>query len=106
LGTALPLIRLPPPSPRNDGEKFDFIDDFANRQRGEIDAGIAQANFSPFFNGEKRGRRQRSPLRADFLEAMTKIARALSIPRSLARRVDETVNQGEPKCGRSLLQHL
>jgi hypothetical protein len=34
------------------GEKFDFIGDFANRQRRKIEAGLAAVPFSPFY-GEK-----------------------------------------------------
>ena len=49
---ALPLIRLPAPSPRKNGEKFDFIDDFANRQRRKIGE-IAGEQTSPRSYGEK-----------------------------------------------------
>ena len=47
---ALPLIRLPAPSPRHDGEKLDFIYDFAmSAQRIEPSL---RTELLPFFKGE------------------------------------------------------
>ena len=50
---APPLIRLPAPSPRKDGEKFDFIDDFANRKRCNAGAGAGDSKLLPVLDGEK-----------------------------------------------------
>jgi len=36
----------------NDGEKFDFIDDFVDRQRWELVPTLRPEDFSPFY-GEK-----------------------------------------------------
>jgi hypothetical protein len=39
---------------RKNGEKFDFIDDFANRQRLDIRAGVADSKLLPvLLHGEK-----------------------------------------------------
>ena len=49
---APPLICLPASSPRKNGEKFDFIDDFANHQRRSFEPPVRQCP-SPRHNGEK-----------------------------------------------------
>ena len=55
----LPLIRLPAPSPRKDGEKCDGRNDGTNSEAWKISESIDEVNFSPFLRGEGAGRRMR-----------------------------------------------
>jgi hypothetical protein len=48
------LICLPASFPRHDGEKFDFIDNFANRQRRKIGTSAAASKPLPVLQGERK----------------------------------------------------